>query len=91
MIPPWSNVLLRSLRSTPRCIAAQIMSENDLEQKAFAEFTLARCIIAAGEATRTSIQVSSILLHLSRRLLTDTLVRPPLTTPVMAQLPLAWE
>lgn len=38
----------------------QIMSENDLEQKAFAEFTLARCIIAAGEATRTSIQLPCI-------------------------------
>lgn len=30
------------------------MSEDDLEQKAFAQYTLARCIIAAGDSSRTS-------------------------------------
>ncbi|KAM5535233.1 hypothetical protein V8D89_011169 [Ganoderma adspersum] len=37
-------------------VMPQIMSENDLEQKAFAEFTLARCIIAAGEATQSALE-----------------------------------
>ena len=39
----------------------QIMSENDLEQRAFAEFTLARCIIAAGDSSRTFIQLALTL------------------------------
>ncbi|PIL23911.1 hypothetical protein GSI_13662 [Ganoderma sinense ZZ0214-1] len=37
-------------------VMPQIMSENDLEQKAFAEYTLARCIIAAGEATQSALE-----------------------------------
>ncbi|KAI0362002.1 hypothetical protein OH77DRAFT_1416202 [Trametes cingulata] len=41
-------------------VMPQIMSENDLEQKGFALFTLARCVIAAGnsspEALRESIR-----------------------------------
>ncbi|TBU65923.1 hypothetical protein BD310DRAFT_912363 [Dichomitus squalens] len=37
-------------------VMPQIMSENDLEQKAFAEFTLARCIIAAGDSSQSALE-----------------------------------
>ncbi|KAI0781023.1 hypothetical protein BD413DRAFT_501848 [Trametes elegans] len=39
-------------------VMPQIMSENDLEQKGFALFTLARCVIAAGDSSQEALRES---------------------------------
>ncbi|KAI0637056.1 hypothetical protein C8Q77DRAFT_1095769 [Trametes polyzona] len=39
-------------------VMPQIMSENDLEQKGFALFTLARCVIAAGDSSHDALTKS---------------------------------
>ncbi|KAI0748037.1 hypothetical protein C8Q80DRAFT_1103902 [Daedaleopsis nitida] len=43
-------------------VMPQIMSENDLEQKAFAQFTLARCTIAAGDSSQAALEAAVPLL-----------------------------
>ncbi|KAI0807098.1 hypothetical protein C8Q74DRAFT_1313030 [Fomes fomentarius] len=44
-------------------VMPQIMSEDDLEQKAFAQYTLARCIIAAGDSSRAALEETVPLLE----------------------------
>ncbi|KAI0831217.1 hypothetical protein BC628DRAFT_1407751 [Trametes gibbosa] len=48
-------------------VMPQIMSENDLEQKGFALFTLARCTIAAGDSSRESLTESIRYLEQAER------------------------
>ncbi|KAH9946187.1 uncharacterized protein BXZ73DRAFT_86363 [Epithele typhae] len=43
-------------------VMPQIMSENDLEQKAFAQYTLARCTIAEGDSSVASLEQAVPLL-----------------------------
>ncbi|KAH9854144.1 hypothetical protein C2E23DRAFT_914573 [Lenzites betulinus] len=51
-------------------VMPQIMSENDLEQKGFALFTLARCTIAAGDSSRESLTESIRYLEEAERCFT---------------------
>ncbi|KAI0374802.1 hypothetical protein BV20DRAFT_986672 [Pilatotrama ljubarskyi] len=53
-------------------VMPQIMSENDLEQKGFALFTLARCVIAAGNSSRTLTPCIPLQPNLDHSRLTHT-------------------
>ncbi|CDO70809.1 hypothetical protein BN946_scf184798.g125 [Trametes cinnabarina] len=52
-------------------VMPQIMSENDLEQKGYALYTLARCVIAAGDSSAEALRESIRYLEEAERCFTE--------------------